>query len=242
MKNLCEKIVKRLDYLKQSSTYMLSFFEEIEEYNPIIIGGFIRDSIDNKDSRDIDIILNYFDSSVIEKVIKNNNFKYRKNCFNGYKIIIDGIDIDIWCINDHNLFKQGIYSSEFDNIKETTFINYDSLVYDLKNKKLDIKYYLEFLSSNTINFVGNRKAIDNNQQKYLSMVKIFGICYNKNAILSPDVQAYIYDNYFENRDNFILELKKEYLRHYAYPMPSGLENYIISFINYDKNKSLIKRR
>lgn len=242
MENLCEKIAKRLDYLKQSSTYILSFFEEIEEYSPIIIGGFIRDSIDNKDSRDIDIILNYFDSSVIEKVIKNNDFKYRKNCFNGYKIIIDSIDIDIWCINDHNLFKQGIYSSEFDNIKETTFINYDSLVYDLKNKKLDIKYYLEFLSSNTINFVGNRKAIDNNQQKYLSMVKIFGICYNKNAILSSDVQAYIYDNYFENRDNFILELKKEYLRHYAYPMPSGLENYIISFINYDKNKSLIKRR
>ncbi len=47
--DLCEKIDKRLDYLKQSSIYILSFFNEIEEYSPIIIGGFIRDSIDNKD-------------------------------------------------------------------------------------------------------------------------------------------------------------------------------------------------
>lgn len=241
MEYLCKKIDDRIDFLKQYSISFLSFFNDIENYNPVIIGGFIRDSINDEKSRDIDIILNCYDSSVTEKLIAEHNLRYQKNCFNGYKILINNIVIDIWNINNHNLFEKGIYEKEFKNLKETTFINYDSLVYDLKNKKLDIKYYLEFLSSNTINFVGSRKAIDNNQQKYLSIVKIFSICYNKNVMLSPDVQTYIYDNYFKNKDNFILELKKEYLRHYAYPMPSGLENYIISFLTYDKNKSLIKR-
>ena len=242
MEYLCKKIDDRIDFLKQNSLSFLSFFNEIENYDPVIIGGFIRDSINDEKSRDIDIILNCYDSSVIEKIIVKYNLRYQNNCFNGYKILIDNNVVDLWSINDHDLFKKGIYDKKIENLKETTFINYDSLVYDLKNKKLDIKYYLEFLSSNTINFVGNRKAIVNNQQKYLSIVKIFSVCYNKNVMLSPDVQTYIYDNYFRNKDNFILELKKEYLRHYAYPMPSGLENYIISFLTYDKNKGLIKRR
>ena len=43
LENLCEKIAKRLDYLKQSSTYILSFFEEI----PYLIKWIINRKKDN---------------------------------------------------------------------------------------------------------------------------------------------------------------------------------------------------
>ncbi len=238
MNYLCEEIDKKLNYLKEKSKNFSIFLTCIDSFNPIIIGGFIRDVINNNQTRDIDIILNTTIEE-IDKIVKQNNLKYTKNSFGGYKIFIGDIVIDLWTMDNHYLFKNGTYEKDIENLKETTFINYDSLIYDLKNRNLNIDNYVEFLNSRTISFVGCEEAILNNPQIYLSITKIFKICYYEHADISEEVKDYIYKYYNENKSNFISKLKKEYLRHYTCYMPSDLENYIRNYFN--KNKVLVKR-
>ncbi len=112
-------------------------------------------------------------------------------------------------------------------------------MYDLNNKKIDIRYYLDFLYTNTIDFVGNKEAIISNPNPYLSIVKIFNISYNKETLISLDVKEYILNYYSNDRDNFIKNLKGEYLRHYNCDIPEELEFYISDFLS--KNKILVKK-
>lgn len=229
-----KKVENSLEMIKEKENKIKLFFDELNKYDAIIIGGFIRDAINNKISRDIDIILNEENKDIIEQIILKYNLKYQKNRFNGYKINFNNFTLDIWYIKDHNVFKKGIYEANFNNLKETTFINYDALFYDIKTKTLDIKYYLDCLNNKTINFVGNKEAIKANESLFLSIAKILYINYLKEFSLSKEVQDYILKYYDLCKDNFIYILKDEYKKHYHYDMCVELEDYI--------ENTLIKRK
>ena len=140
-------------------------------------------------------------------------------------------------MKDHVLFKKCIYQRGFNNLKNTTFINYDSLVYDIVNKELDIDNYIDCVSTNTIDFVGNDYAIEENNHVYLSIGKIFKICFEKNMNISERVYVYIMEKY-NNDSDFIEKIKEEYSRHYGYNMSVELEEYINKFFKHDYIKKL----
>ncbi len=225
MDNYATQIDDKLNELKNNSKKFLKFLDKITSLNPIIIGGFIRNIINDEPVRDIDIILNSNDDKQIEKIIKIDNLKYKINSFKGYKIFIDNYTIDIWYLKNHNLFKEGIYEPTINNLNETTFINYDSLVYDLNNKQLNINHYLESINNNMINFVGTKEAIENNKQTFLSIGKIFLISYKKKMDISEEIKEYILRYYTEYPD-FMKKLKNEYVRHYNLTMDEDLEEFI----------------
>lgn len=106
MNNLDKRIDNRIMLIKQKNNIVSSFFDEIINYNPIIIGGFIRNVINEEESRDIDIVLNINNHGEIEQLVNKYNLNYKKNQFDGYKITFDDIVIDIWYIENHNLFKK----------------------------------------------------------------------------------------------------------------------------------------
>ena len=238
---LNKKIDDRIMALKQKNNILSLFFDEIVNYNPIIIGGFIRNVINEEKSRDIDIILNCDDSGKINKIIDKYNLNYKKNQFDGYKINFNDIYIDIWCIKNHNLFKKGIYEISVNNLKKTTFINYDSLIYEINTKKLDIDNYLKCLYSSTIDFVGNEDAIKNNPNIYLSIVKIFNVCYEKNMNISERVNNYILSLHDNDIETTIIKLKKEYKKHYNCDISNELEKYITNYFYQSNQKILVKK-
>ena len=224
-------IDEKLNIIKNSDSNLSKFFNELKRYNPIIIGGFIRNIINNEEVRDIDIILNTEDYFAINRIVNKLKLDYRINQFDGYKIIFNNITIDLWYIKNHNLFKKGIYNIDVNNLKDTTFINYDSLIYDINNKKLDIDYYQECINSNTIDFVGNNDAIINNPKPYLSIVKILELSYKKGFNISNNVNIYIDYYYNYNKDNFINILNKEYNKHYSKELSIDFIEYINKYIN-----------
>ena len=219
------KIDHKLAEIKRVNKNMSRFLNAITFLNPIIIGGFIRDVINNSEIRDIDIVLNTPDNSELERIIKDNNIEYHLNSFFGYKLFIDNYTIDIWNIKNHNLFKEGIYDPTINNLNKTTFINYDSLVYDLNNKQLNINYYLDSINRNIIDFVGNKEAVENNKHAFLSIGKIFLISYKYGMNISDTVKEYIIKYYYDYPD-FIQKLKLEYERHYDTKMDEKLEKFI----------------
>ena len=234
MKTYIKQIDNKISELIKSNHSFLNFFYEIASFNPIIIGGFIRNVLNNEEVRDIDIVLNTRNKSIIEEIIDKYSLEYTKNSFDGYKINFDDFDVDIWYIENHNAFKKDVYDISVDNLKETTFINYDSLVYDYNNRKVDISYYMDCINSNMIDFVGNYATIVNNEQPFLSIVKILEISYLKNMNISDRVKEYIMKYYNSNKEEFINILKKEYSRHYNCVMPIDLEEYINNLMNNEE--------
>ncbi|MBR1377315.1 MAG: hypothetical protein IJ565_05870 [Bacilli bacterium] len=206
-------------------------------FHCIIIGGAIRDILSDACPRDFDIIIDEENTSKLEEFIKEQNVLYGKNFFGGYKLYFDDAVCDVWLLKNHFLFKEGVYDICFDNISKTTLINYDSLVYDVKEGKLDINNYCDCIEKNEIDFIGDEKAKELNYNPILSVIKILSLK-NKGFKISDRVSDYIKECYYKNEDDFIKLIRNEYIRHYHMNMPLPLEEYIISSIS--TQKTLVK--
>lgn len=133
-------------------------------------------------------------------------------------------------MSEHYSFKQKYYMPSFDNIKKTTLINYDSLVYDMKSKKLDSEYYQSCIDNRKIEFVGSRTAIKNNPTPCMNVLKILKIHSETEFALSYEVVEYVND-YLKKQDISDIEfMLKEYKRHYRTQMTDTFRGYLEEWI------------
>ena len=126
--NILKEINKKQDQYKKDTDFN-NLFTLIKDYDHYILGGFIRDIFEKKQSKDIDILIDISDENLFEIV---KNFKYKKNSFGAYKLILNNIEVDIWNTTNHFYFKNLMYEykkGDLKNIANTCFINYDALIY-----------------------------------------------------------------------------------------------------------------
>ena len=128
-----------------------------------IFGGAVRHYLDNGNfntlPRDFDIIFKKKDSTVkLEKII-TQYFKFKKNRFNGYKFQINNLKFDIWNIEDTWAFRENKVKYDSQNyiskLTETVFLNIDSLIFDLNNKKLYADKYKKIINTKELDVVLN---------------------------------------------------------------------------------------
>jgi hypothetical protein cdifA_08857 len=128
-----------------------------------IFGGAVRHYLDNGNfntlPRDFDIIFKKKDSTVkLEKII-TQYFKFKKNRFNGYKFQINNLKFDIWNIEDTWAFRENKVKYDSQNyiskLTETVFLNIDSLIFDLNNKKLYADNYKKIINTKELDIVLN---------------------------------------------------------------------------------------
>lgn len=72
--------------------FLLDIFVEGTAY---VVGGFLRDLANNKDSRDLDIILSVSPLRIQES-LSQTKLKYSINRFGGVKVIFEIFQIDLW--------------------------------------------------------------------------------------------------------------------------------------------------
>lgn len=185
-----------------------------EKLHCFLIGGAVRAAIENRCPRDMDILLEDGNEGILIEYLRACRLNYKKNAFNGFKVSIDNFSIDIWFMRDHYLFKNKVYKVNTRNIKRSTLINYDSLVYDMSRKKLDSKNYDRCISEELIDFVGNDDAVFSNPMPILSIIKLMDIKYNKKLNFSLRVKDYIAYNYGSFGESLWRKIAKEYKRHY----------------------------
>ena len=144
-----------------------NFYSIISKYENIvelyIFGGAVRHYLDNGNfntlPRDFDIIFKKKDSTVkLEKII-TQYFKFKKNRFNGYKFQINNLKFDIWNIEDTWAFRENKVKYDSQNyiskLTETVFLNIDSLIFDLNNKKLYADNYKKIINTKELDIVLN---------------------------------------------------------------------------------------
>lgn len=117
-----------------------------EDHNVYVVGGFIRDIINNRQSRDIDMVFDITQEKLMS-ALEDSNLSYKINRMSGVKILLNNFEADMWTLKNNWAFKSKVIKRNedkiLDNIADGCFYNYDSLVIDINSGNLRAKYYNE---------------------------------------------------------------------------------------------------
>jgi len=178
------------------------FFMEIFFHGTIYaVGGFFRDFLNYKKSRDLDLIIDV-EHVILLDIIKNHDMQYTINRHNGIKLKINDFEIDLWSIYDNWAFKNGLVKlNEKDkllSIAKGCFYNYDSLIINLNNFSYNLQYYSDFL---------NTKSLDILQKK--SIYKILNPTIEANILRAFYLKNKLDIKFTENTKNYLLQSIKD---------------------------------
>ena len=156
---------KKFDEVLYNNTSLRHLLYEIFVFgSAYIVGGYLRDIINNKKSRDIDIIVDLNHNDLLE-IISKSKIEYIINRHNGIKLVLLDIEIDIWSIENNWAFKNDLVKlnedDKLNSIAKGCFYNYDALVINLHNFNFNIKYYRDFKKTNQLDILQTTPSYKN---------------------------------------------------------------------------------
>jgi len=182
--------------------------------NIIIIGGAVRDIVINDtEPRDIDIIVDTDEE--IDYVIKAYD-NVHKNRFGGFKLFIDELEFDIWSTRNHWAFKENILNKSISNIKYSTFLNFDSIFYNLTTKEGEAELFNNCIANSYLDFTLNKNDIYKNPSKDTNILRMLIIKDQWSLNFSDNVKKYIEEwcnssiNSNELVENLLIAQRKHY--------------------------------
>lgn len=135
---------------------MLFFYDIFVEGSAYVVGGYFRDFLFKKKSRDLDVIVELKNERIIE-IIKSNHLEYTINRHGGIKIKLPTLEIDIWSIENNWAFKNDLVKlneeDKLNSIARGCFYNYDSVVINLITFNYTLKYFNEFHKKKILNIL-----------------------------------------------------------------------------------------
>ncbi len=121
-----------------------------------IIGGFVRDVLNGKDNRDLDIIVDV-PQKELKHILKSNNCEEYVNRLGGAKLKLEHLEIDIWSIHNNWAFAQNIVklndNDKLNSIAKGCFYNYDALVVSVPKFMYNTRYYYEFVNKKELDII-----------------------------------------------------------------------------------------
>ena len=160
-----------------------------------VVGGYFRDFLNNKESRDIDIIVDVKDIKLVD-IIKYIGCKYSQNRHKGIKIDLGETVVDLWSLENNWAFKNGLVklndNDKLRSIAKGCFFNYDSLVINLKDYKYNMENYNDFLNYRELDILQKTNRYKNlNPTTEANIVRAFYIKEKCNIRFSNNLMKYI---------------------------------------------------
>lgn len=163
------------DFYKLISQYpdANSLINQLGKYGELLLfGGAVREYNDSgfeNMPRDFDIVISKNDNNInLDAVLQD--FHYKKNRFNGYKLNVNGIEFDIWELENTWAFKENKINCSQNEYKyrlqDTVFLNIDSVVYNLTEREMFNEKYENAMRNKEIDIV-----LEENPYKELNMVR-----------------------------------------------------------------------
>lgn len=148
----------------KEETFMDFFYEIFVIGSAYVVGGYFRDFLLKKESRDIDIITD-IDSKKLEEFVIQSKCIYDVNRYGGIKIKLRHTEIDIWSISNNWAFKNKLVKLNENNILESIakgcFYNYDALVINLHNGNCCVKYFEKCIQNRELDILLNNSLYKN---------------------------------------------------------------------------------
>ncbi len=185
-----------------------------------VVGGYFRDLLNSKASRDIDIIID-LDNIKLLDIIADLNSHYTVNRHGGIKLQLKNTDIDLWSLEKNWAFKNKLVklneNDKLASIAKGCFFNYDSLVINLHNFSYNTRYYNEFRNTKTLDILQKSPIYKNlNPTVEANIIRAYYIKQKFNIDFSENLIDYIVkkvsslsDQYTNGIDR-IIEIKTNY--------------------------------
>lgn len=207
-----------------------------------IVGGFIRDSLEGKESRDIDIIVDA-PATWIEDYLNNKHVSYKRNHFGGFKFYF-GKEIDLWSLDDNWAFKNGfvpaLHQDMLHYIALGCFYNYDSLVVNYKTLEFNLSNYIGFLRTKVLKIVyENNEYFWENPTSIANVCRALWISEQTGAQISVQVQAYmssVLEEFIDKSDDYLANLSSKLNEYPKYQGVVGYTDVIRFYKEYQQKK------
>lgn len=220
---------KFFSYLDEDKEFVYLLRTLISEYTVCLIGGSIRDIINQTTPRDFDLIIDT-DNETLRSHFSAYILKI--NSFGGLKCITKRYTIDIWSFNDNWAFKTGLLDKQVENIPSGAFYNIDALVLDLSKKRLYFEHYNRCVRTKVLDFVSHdTEYLNSNPTPAQNVLKSYYVKCKYNLNFSREVLSYI-EEWKNSNDDYVHDIINAEIKHF------GHEIYKIHEINvFLSNKS-----
>lgn len=213
------------DQLMRSDKRIMHLFYEIFVYGPAyIVGGYFRDFLFGKESRDVDVIVDIPQILLLELVHQSGNH-FDVNRHGGIKIGFDSIYLDIWSIQDNWAFKNNLVKlneeDKLNSIAKGCFYNYDALVINVLDFSYNLRYYNEFRSSNQLDILQTRSSYKNlNPTIEANILRAFYIKFRFGSTYTDNTYRYLFsktgylnDRHEKNIADRLIEIREKYSKY-----------------------------
>lgn len=175
--NIQTKLIEILDDVEKSFNEYFDVFSKFNiEGTPYIIGGFLRSILLDRPTKDLDIIVCDGNKENILENIRKNNLEYKINHFDGYKILYNGKEIDIWDVN---------------NLINGIEYNIEALFYDIKEKKFVDLGFVDSIENNRLIEINEKNRSDQYIQRRYKICKEWNTlkrCLLKDRYVEDDLE------------------------------------------------------
>ncbi|WP_175418901.1 hypothetical protein [Aureibaculum algae] len=208
-----------MDYKQIKSQFKLHFNSELNN-NPelkfllyeifvygsaYIIGGYFRDFLISKKSRDLDIIIDLENTKLIE-IIGQSNCQYSINRHKGIKLQFNNLVVDMWSIENNWAFKNELVKlnekDKLNSIAKGCFYNYDSLVINLHTYNLNIQNYNAYIDNKKLDILLKSPIYKNlNPTTEANILRAFYLKKKEQIQFSTNTKKYLIDKIGQLKDN-----------------------------------------
>ncbi|QYK12197.1 hypothetical protein K0I63_15835 [Shewanella rhizosphaerae] len=183
-----QALKKRVNRFFSSSTQLRAdvydFVDVIAGKNKLdiyVFGGLVRDIglFGVRDfSSDVDLVVENNRTELIKALSRLPKANVYQNKFGGFRIKHGAWEIDIWCAKDTWAIKNKfVVYEDISSLLKTTFLSWDSALFDVKNQKLICNDdYLENLVNGSLDII-----LKNSPNELGSMVRLTRAIYGKGA-------------------------------------------------------------
>lgn len=220
-----EDLKCRLDGLLDcEQTFRFILYEILSIGCAYIIGGFVRDVINDKDNRDLDIIVDIQPDELKCIVDKYCCEKYC-NRMGGVKLKFQHIEVDIWSIHDNWAFANALVklndNDKLLSIAKGCFFNYDALVVSVPKFMYNIRYYNEFVTNNELDIIQKQSIYQSkNPTVEANIIRAIYIKKNYGIHFSNNLREYMYKEMLSLQDKYgnalqkLMSVKEQYPKYH----------------------------
>ena len=131
-------------------------FDVLLKGRAYIVGGFVRDVINDRENRDLDIIID-IPPKELKGILENYNCEECINRLGGAKLKLQNVEVDVWSIDNNWAFANNLVklndNDKLNSIAKGCFYNYDALVVSVPKFMYNIRYYNEFFDKKELNIL-----------------------------------------------------------------------------------------
>lgn len=187
------KVYTKFWSLQNENPLFNNFISNIRKDHQIyIVGGFLRDTINKFQSRDIDMVFDIGQEELFS-ALSDSGLAYKINRMFGAKVELKDFEADIWTIKNNWAFKSKVIKKNddriLDSIADGCFFNYDSLVLNVNSGNARIKNYNDCVISKKLDILKKSDVYkernptgEANILRALYIKKLFNIEFSDNCL------------------------------------------------------------